>query len=299
MRRLVLLLLLLTCLFLAACAGGEPADAADVGAASFSDGPANPESVVAANSEGLVARVNGEGITEQQYQRSLDRSLQNGSASDPAALQRQVLNALIEQTIIRQAGAAMNVDVTEEQARDEVESLKASLDSEEDWQTFLSMNMYTDEEMVQAQRDSLITQQIRDQLVAGLSGDVEQVHARHILVRSETEAQAVLVRLQQGEDFAALAAEYSIDLTTRDNGGDLGWFTRDELMDARLAQVAFDLDPGSIAGPITSSLGYHIIQTLELADRPIDAARLPLLQETVFLNWLSQRTAQASIERFD
>jgi len=146
--------------------------------------------------------------------------------------------------------------------------------------------------------DTLLTQRVRDHLTAELQGEVEQVRARHILVRTEDEARQVLQRLQNGERFADVAADVSIDLTTREQGGDLGWFTRDELLDPRLAEAAFNLQPNEITGPIATRIGYHILQTLEKGVRPVEPERMTMIQENLYLNWLAEQIRSANIERY-
>lgn len=249
--------------------------------------------------EPLAATVNGEPITIARLEREFARLSAASAAADPAALRAQALNILIEQQLINQGAASLGVTVTEADVQNEIETLKAlAADLDQDWQTFLSSNNYTEAEMPQVQRDSLTTQRVRDVLLAPYSGDVAQAHARHILVRTQAEAQAVLERLNAGEDFALVAAAVSLDATTRDFGGDLGWFTRDELIDATLADTIFSLEPGTIEGPISTRIGYHIVQTLELATRPIEPERFPFLAESVYNNWLLEQYEAATIERF-
>ncbi len=245
-----------------------------------------------------VALVNGVAISRSSYERALARTEAITSVADPATLRRQVLETLIEQELINQAAPSLGVNVTDDEVAAEVEALRGMANSDEEWQQFLDLNGYTDEEMFEAQRELLITQRVRDALMADYSGDVLQVNARHIVVRTLAEAEEVLDRLEEGEGFATLAAEYSIDTTTREIGGNLGWFARDELLQPELETVAFDLEPGQMAGPVQTSLGYHIIQTMDKEERPVEAERLSVLSESVFNNWLADLRASASIERY-
>ena len=89
----------------------------------------------------------------------------------------------------------------------------------------------------------------------------QEVHARHILVATEAEADAVEKRLKAGEDFAKIAKELSKD--TGSDGGDLGWFTREKVVPA-FADAAFKLKPGEISPPIKSEFGWHVIQVLAI-----------------------------------
>ncbi|MEW6437210.1 MAG: peptidylprolyl isomerase [Pseudomonadota bacterium] len=87
----------------------------------------------------------------------------------------------------------------------------------------------------------------------------EEIHARHILVGTEAEAEAVEKRLKAGEDFAKVAKELSKD--TGSDGGDLGWFTREKVV-PEFANAAFKLKVGDVSAPVKSEFGWHIIQVL-------------------------------------
>jgi parvulin-like peptidyl-prolyl isomerase len=245
----------------------------------------------------VVAQVNGVPIYRATLEREFERYQQNTTVTDARALRAQVLETLIEQEVIAQAAAELGVTVDDAAVDEEIQGLKNAAGSDEAWQAFLQQNGYTEAEMREAQRDSLLTRRVRDALLTDYSGLVEQVKARHILVRTEDTAQQVLTRLNEGAGFAELALEYSIDSTSNSSGGDLGWFTREELTDDALADVAFNLEPGQIAGPVRTSLGYHILQTVEKEQRPIEQERLPLLAETIFNRWLFDRMQAADIER--
>ena len=90
----------------------------------------------------------------------------------------------------------------------------------------------------------------------------EQVRARHILVDTEEEAQEIISRLEKGEDFAEIAKEVSKDTGSKDKGGDLGFFSRGEMV-KEFEEAAFSLKVGERSEPIKTSYGYHIIEKLE------------------------------------
>lgn len=250
------------------------------------------------NTRDMVARVNGHVITRTEFDAEMARRQRDETITDRAALQQVVLDSLIEQRLVADAAAAMGIAVTDEEVNTEILALQQALADSSDWDSYLQMNGYTAEEMIAAQRNVLLTQRVQEVLFADLNGAVTQAHARHIVVRTEGEAINLLNQLQQGADFAQLASEFSIDLTTRDRGGDLGWFTSDELLDKRLADVAFSLQPGAIAGPISTRIGYHIIQTLEISERPIEPERMALLMRNIYMNWLEMQFQSATIERY-
>jgi parvulin-like peptidyl-prolyl isomerase len=251
----------------------------------------------------LVAAVNGEGITLAEYEREFARSQQLGIAADLNALKQTVLDRLIEQQVIEQAAAQLGVTVTDAEIDADINSMAAQAGSPEAWEQWKRDNLYTDEEYREATRSQLITLRVRDAIVAqrtaeGSAEGVRQVHARHILVATEAEAQAVLQRLQNGENFETLAAELSRDITTKDRGGDLGFFIAENLTTPELAEVAFGLEPGEMAGPIATALGYHIIQTIEFATLSTQPEEQARQQEAIFNTWLEEQLAAAQIERY-
>ncbi len=86
------------------------------------------------------------------------------------------------------------------------------------------------------------------------------VHARHILVESETEAQELKRQLESGADFAALAREHS-QCPSGEEGGDLGEFGPGEMV-REFDNVAFRAALGQTHGPVKTEFGYHLIEIL-------------------------------------
>jgi peptidyl-prolyl cis-trans isomerase C len=84
-----------------------------------------------------------------------------------------------------------------------------------------------------------------------------EIHARHILVDTEADAQAALKRIKAGEDFAKVAKDVSKDGGA--DGGDLGWFTRNRMV-PEFADVAFKLNEGEVSDPVKTQFGWHIIK---------------------------------------
>ena len=123
--------------------------------------------------------------------------------------------------------------------------------------------------------------------------DVEEVRARHILVRvppsgdeatktkARTDADALLKRVRGGEDFATVAKEKSEDTGTAPKGGDLGFFGRGRMVPAFDA-AAFALEPGAVSDLVESPFGLHIIKVEEkkaAGPRPYEAVREQIVKE--------------------
>ena len=92
----------------------------------------------------------------------------------------------------------------------------------------------------------------------------------------ESEAEAVIDRLAQGERFATAGGRAFARCIHEQLRGDLGWFIRGELIDRNLSEAAFSLPIGEVSGPIATRLGYHVLQVLGIQARWIEAGRHPL-----------------------
>jgi peptidyl-prolyl cis-trans isomerase C len=109
-------------------------------------------------------------------------------------------------------------------------------------------------------------------------GEEKEVHARHILFRAapgddkaskeaEDKVKAVIVRLNKGEDFAKLASELTEDPSGKANGGDLGFFSKEQMV-PEFSDTAFGMEPGKISGPIKTQFGWHVIKVEEKRTKP-------------------------------
>jgi len=143
----------------------------------------------------------------------------------------------------------------------------------------------------------LLQRKLEAVLQARVPTTAEQVHARHILVQNEEMARLVLNRLKAGDDFAAVAKEFSQDTSNKDQGGDLGWFPRGRMV-PEFEEVAFSLPVGELSEPVKTQYGYHIIK-VEGRDpnRPLDEAALEEARAQALDNWLQEQRAAAQIQR--
>jgi peptidyl-prolyl cis-trans isomerase C len=247
----------------------------------------------------VIARVNGQDITLDAFQTTLEqREVQIGQVPDVAAFQDMVLTSMIEQALITQGATRLGIEVTEADVEAEVAANRALAGSDEAWADWLTTNGYDEATFRSSLHDALLAARVRDAVTASLQGEQPMVHARHLVVATEAEAQALLQRLNAGEDFGTLAQSSSIDESSGRQGGDLGWFSASELLYPEVARTAFALEPGMVAGPIRSDLGYHLIQTLEKGARTFEGAELAALVQSQFERWLTEQFASAQIERY-
>ena len=96
-------------------------------------------------------------------------------------------------------------------------------------------------------------------------GAEKEVHARHILVDSEDDAKQIAAELKKGGDFAELAKR-SKEPGAAERAGDLGYFTKDQMVPA-FSEAAFALEVGKISDPVKSEFGWHVIKVEDKRDR--------------------------------
>lgn len=147
-------------------------------------------------------------------------------------------------------------------------------------------------------RADLLRTKLLEDLTKDMLPEEEQVWVRHILVDTEELALEVREKLNNGGDWAALAAEYSTDTSNKDNGGDLGWIGINDSYIEEFKDGAFQLtESGEISDPVETSFGWHLIQLVTRATNDIDAAKFQQNKQTFFDNWLTElRNARTDIQ---
>jgi len=132
---------------------------------------------------------------------------------------------------------------------------------------------------------------------------VEEVRARHILLKTEAEAKEVIAALAGGADFAELAKKRSIDPSAQQNDGDLGFFRRDTMVEP-FAEAAFALEPGQTTRePVQTRFGWHVIRVEERRSAaPTFEEKEPELKEQVARETINalvaELRAKAKVQRF-
>jgi foldase protein PrsA len=257
----------------------------------------------------LAARVNGEPIYLDVYEKQVAQTqrmladqgliLEGEEGRAQLAQTRQnVLNALADQALIEQEAAKAGITVSDEEVAASVQESVAV--GEQGFDQWLAENEMTMEEFRTTQRAQLLAGKVIESVTSRLPTTAEQVHARHILVSDQKQAEALRQELQNGANFAALAQQVSEDVSTAANGGDLGWFPRDvPLMPPAVVEAAFELNPGEIGPVIESDQGYHVIKVeAREANRPLTSDILLYTGQRAFEEWLAERRDQATIERY-
>ncbi|WP_248548098.1 peptidylprolyl isomerase [Paenibacillus odorifer] len=259
------------------------------------------------DSKKAVATVNGTKITKEQL---YDKLIEAGGES--------TLQSMITTELVDQEAKKANVTVTDEDINTELEDLKAQFGGEAAFNAALSQSSMTVDDLKKQMPLQVKLRKILEPQVTVTDDEIkeyydtnkatfseeEQVRASHILVETKEEADAILKQLKEGADFATLAKEKSSDTGSKDNGGDLDFFKRGDMV-AEFSDVAFKLKVGETSDAVKSDYGYHIIKVTDHKDakdytleEKKDEIRKTLVSQkvsTLSSTWMSETTEKAKI----
>ena len=130
-----------------------------------------------------------------------------------------------------------------------------------------------------------------DEIRSKISPDAREYKTRHILVKEEAEAKAVIAELARGGNFDKIAADRSLDTGSKGNGGDLGWSSPQNFV-APFAEALVKLKKGETSGtPVQTQFGWHVIRLDDVRD-----AQLPKLDE--LKQQIGQQLQQQKLMKF-
>jgi len=260
--------------------------------------PAQAEPVLL---EGIAAQVGEEIILESEVYEQVAVARMQFAVPDTSLsqLRDEILQRMIDEKIIIQEARSQGITVSSDEVEHAVEQymtrIKENLGSDEALDRELANEGITYEALLDRYRDEarqeilysrLVQREIYSQIEV-TDEDVEtyyeehrdelpekdaQVRLSHVFVgvrpaddvieSAQAKLDQVGQRLQQGEEFGAIARELSDDPGTRDNGGDLGWFGRGQL-DAQFESVVFGLEEGEVSEPFQTVHGVELVRLIE------------------------------------
>ena len=253
---------------------------------------------VSSSQNDVAATVNGKPILMKVFERELMRAsvqyMMQGieiEGENLDLLKRQILDDLIDQELVYQAGTAKGMKADESLVTVKFQEIRGNFPDDESYQSALSEEGLTEEELLNDIRRVLVIQSfVENEFSSEITiseqekrdfyesnpdyfAQPEQVRASHILIEvaedaSQGEQDAALAeikalreRIVNGEDFADVALEAS-DCPSSAEGGDLGYFGRGEMI-TEFEDAAFALNPGEMSDIVKTSYGYHIILVTE------------------------------------
>jgi len=240
----------------------------------------------------ILAKVNGQPIHVSDLKAAADTLPPQARAMPPQQLYPMLLDQLVDaQALLLQAK-------------------KVGLDKDPEVQR--SMRMAEDRTLASALLNKLVRPQVTDEAVkarydqkVGAKPGEGEVHARHILVADEATAKKIIAELKKGGDFAALSKQYSKDPSASQQGGDLGFFKKTDMV-PEFANAAFALKDNEVSPvPVKSQFGWHVIQTLEHRtsqppsfEQQRDELRQQMVQAAVQKE-VAQARSEVTVEKFN
>ncbi|MCT2345203.1 peptidylprolyl isomerase [Bacillales bacterium AN1005] len=264
--------------------------------------------VILVQKSNTVASVEGEKITQNDLDEALNK--QYGTS---------ILQTLIANKVVDLEAEKEKIKVTDKEKKAELDDLIESSGGEDAFNAALEANGASkadiEEELLRYLKiKKLLEPRIEitdDQIQAYFDENKasfntpEQVEASHILVADEKTAKEVKKKLDDGEDFADLAKEYSTDTATKENGGELGYFSSGQMVE-EFEKAAFSMDVDEISDPVETTNGWHIIKVTGHKDAveaklddhkdEIKDALFEQQMNTEYSTWLTEIQAKYDID---
>ena len=262
------------------------------------------------NESRTVAEIGDEKITEAELNEMLQK--QHGTT---------MLDTLISYKIVDIEAEKAEVEVTDEEIDAEYETYAEQYGGVDGMMSMLEGYNMTEEDIREDIRIYLLTIKILEKEIEVSEEEVkeffkknkehfstaESITASHILVDEKELANELIERINNGEDFTALAKEFSIEEGAAETGGSLGTFKRGEMV-AEFEEAAFAMEVGEVSSkPVETELGYHIILVEEkIAGNDADyksskeEARSMLLEEKIdeaYTPWLEGKYEEYDVKR--
>ena len=282
----------------------------------------------------VVATINGEKITEDTLNARLeqmaafygyDLNSEEGK-SIKTFLQGQVLETMIQEKVILQAAKKEKVSYDKKALNEELKKTRESFESKKKYQEYLNKYKLSEKDLKEMIYRSMLIEKLFQEKTKDITkgtGDAQayynenpdefkvpvQVKVRHILVKTEEEAQDILAALKNGEDFVKLVKEKSIDPSAKQNEGLFDYFTEDVNFVDEFKDAAFAMKKVGeyTKTPVKTVHGYHIIKlegrqeekqlTFDEAKQDIENGFLLEEKNAKFGAYVNELMEQAKIER--
>lgn len=219
----------------------------------------------------VVATVAGEEITEADLAFAAEDLQQELAQMPPADRKAFLITVLIDMKVMAKAARDAQMDQS-----DIFKRRLAYLEERALRRAFFA------EKIASEVTDEAITAAYED-MISGFEPQ-EELNAKHILVATKEDADAVKAEIESGKPFEVLAMEKSTDPSAAQNGGDLGFFQRGQMVKP-FEDAAFALEPGEVSDPVESQFGWHVISVVEKrqsAPPSLDELRPQLQQQVMF-----------------
>ena len=227
--------------------------------------------------KGTIAIVNGEKISKDAYKAEM--SFYGSMLASRQNLKNSIVQMMVQDKLIADDMKANKIEISDKEVNDAFLNSVKQFGGQEQFDKMLddyNMDVEKFKETVKKdlmykkhrewfEKEHPVTEEEIKQYYEDNKDKFAKRDASHILVADEKTAKEVKDKLDKGADFAALAKEYSKDTANAANGGELGTFSRGQMV-KEFEDAAFSLKEGEISGPVKTQFGYHIIKVNKIAD---------------------------------
>ncbi|ONG66825.1 foldase [Bacillus cereus] len=239
------------------------------------------------NSADYAAKTDSGTITKEQlYEHMVDK------------VGERTLDELITLKVLEKKYKVPNGEID-----DEIKRLKAEFGNT--FKDFLAQNGVSNEEQL---RDVIKLDKLKQKLaldhIKVKEKDLKDLYQQkkpelrvsHILVADEQQAKDIKGKIDAGEDFGSLAKEFSLDVATKEKGGDIGYFKDGDMLQP-FQEAARKLKPGEVSQPVHTDFGYHIIKLIDEKKLPSFEKMKPQLEGELIAKKIDQSKINAEIQK--
>ena len=210
------------------------------------------QQVNATPTDDAVVVVNGKTITQQDFDNYVKIRAQQTQAKEKPD-DKTLIEELVQRELLKQ-------DAIKNKLFEHPEFVKKINEMRDNLLMAMAMHVYLEEHPLD---DAMLQREYQRQLASVPAPKKYQV--RHILLKTETEAKAIITELANGKSFGALAKEKSLDTNSAENNGELGWITKSSI-DPEFGAAMAKLEKGKYTTtPVMTQYGWHIIQVDDIA----------------------------------
>lgn len=226
----------------------------------------------------------------------------NREINDPSQLANRVLGEFASDIIVWDYASANNIVVLSEDLSSTIDSFFNITDESpeereiiiDDFNQRLLINAASQSEILTFFCRQTLYSMVQD-IVIGEVTSTLYMNVDHILVSSQEVAQDILILLENGEDFATLAQDLSLDVASAERGGALGWQPAVFFVSEFALAVTQAESNTLITTPVQTPFGWHVIRVNGQEERPVEEDLRVLVADSLFTRWRNQQVAQATI----
>lgn len=244
----------------------------------------------------VAARVNGQVISKKAYEQNYEAQkkylveYQKEELNDEkeATVKEEVLDQLIEDSVLIQEAKTRSLEVTSQEIDDEFSKIAEANGGEEKFVEQISQYFGFSKEQYKEYRVKPLL--YRDKLETAVLGD------DNYSKDAKEKAGNALKEIQDGVKFSEVASKYSDDEVTKAQGGDAGWVGRGTTV-KEYEDAVFALKKGEVSKVVKAVNGYYILKATDIASGKVRVSQI-LVQVDSFQDWLDKKVSEAKVKKY-